>query len=173
MPETITALRTGPSSESVTHEERRAGVVPFSSRLPRRTPKPRRNLLRKRPRRRCVTRQAAFLKAYRKTASIAAAAKSAGIKPAQHYRWLAASAAYAERFTEVQEDITGRLQDAVVQLATAGQVEPVLYRGRACGTFQRPSPRLLLFYLEAVKPEEWTRLRSQELVGIEGNSCLM
>jgi hypothetical protein len=36
------------------------------------------------PRRRCVTRQAAFLAAYRKTAIIAAAAKAAGIKPAQH-----------------------------------------------------------------------------------------
>ena len=112
-----------------------------SSRRRQRVPKPRRQ---RTPRRRCVTLHAAFLAAYRKSASITAAAKSAGIRPALHYRWLATSAAYWERFTEVQQDVTGRLQDAVVQLATEGQVVPVLYRGRVCGTFQRPSPRLLL-----------------------------
>ena len=66
------------------------------------------------PRRRCVTRQAAFLAAYRKTASIAAAAKAAGIKPAQHYRWLATSAAYWETFTDLQADVTGSLQDRML-----------------------------------------------------------
>jgi hypothetical protein len=123
-----------------------------SPRRRQRVPKPRRQR-----RRRCVTLQAAFLAAYRKSANIAAAAKSAGIRPAQHCRWLAASPAYWEKFTEVQQDVTGRLEDRVVELATEGRTIPVLYRGRVCGTFQRPSPRLLLFYLKAVKPETWGR----------------
>lgn len=67
-----------------------------------------------------VTRQAAFLAAYRKTSSIAAAAKAAGIKPAQHYRRLAASPAYWEAFRELQDDVTRRLQDKVVELAIEG-----------------------------------------------------
>jgi hypothetical protein len=130
-------------------------------------PKPRRNLLRRLPRRRCGTRQAAFLAAYRKTASIAAAAKAAGIKPAQHYRWLAASAVYWERFRELHEDVIWRLQDKVVELAMEGRVEPVFYRGRVCGIMRHHSDRLLLFFLEAAKPEDWQRLRSQRTEGME------
>jgi hypothetical protein len=47
----------------------------------------------------CISRQDTFLAAYRKTSSIAAAAQAAGIKPAQHYRWLAANPAYWEAFS--------------------------------------------------------------------------
>ena len=113
------------------------------------------------PWRRCVTRQAAFLAAYRKTASIAAAAKAAGIKPAQHYRWLATSAAYWETFTDLQADVTGSLQDQLVELATGGRAKPVCHRGRVCGTFQRPSVRLLIFFLEAMRPAQYRRLRTE------------
>ena len=115
------------------------------------------------PRRRCGTRQAAFLGAYRKTASIAAAAKAAGIKPAQHYRWLAASAVYWERFRELHEDVIWRLQDKVVELAMEGRVEPVFYRGRVCRTIQHHSDRLLLFFLEAARPEKWGPRPNQRL----------
>jgi hypothetical protein len=136
----------------------------------RRAPKPSRNVWRCLPRRRCVTRQAAFLAAYRKTASIAAAAQAAGIKPAQHYQWIAASAAYGEAFSAVQEAVTGRLQDKVVELAMDGWAEPVFYRGRVCGTIQHHSDRLLIFFLEAAKPEKWRRLRSRITVGMEASS---
>jgi len=116
-------------------------------RRPQVTPRP--------PRRRCVTRQAAFLAAYRKTASTPAAAKAAGIRPAQHYRWLASDAAYWEAFAELQEDVTGILQDRALYRIRNGWVKPLLYRGRVCGTIRTCPVRLLLFMLKAWMPEKW------------------
>jgi hypothetical protein len=115
------------------------------------------------PRRRCVTRQAAFLAAYRKTASIPSAAKAAipsaakaaGIRPAQHYRWLASDAAYWQAFAEVQEDVTGILQDTALGRIRDGWVKPLLYRGRVCGTIRTHPVRLHLFLLKAWIPEKW------------------
>jgi hypothetical protein len=111
-----------------------------------------------------VTRQAAFLAAYRQATSIAAAAKAVGIKPAQHYRWLAASAAYWEAFTDAQQEVTDTLHDQAVKRAMTGWAEPVLHRGRVIGTIQRHSDRLLIFILEAEKPE-WRRYRAESLRG--------
>ena len=131
MPSTIASAKCSESwTTSQKKPQARLGTIP--SRLRRRAPKPRRNSPR-RPRRRCLTRQATFLAAYRKTSSIAAAAKAAGIKPAQHW-WLGASAAYWEAFRQLQEDVIGRLQDKVVERAMDGWAEPVFYRGRVCGT---------------------------------------
>jgi hypothetical protein len=42
-----------------------------------------------------------------------------------------------------------------VERAMEGWVEPVLYRGRVCGTIQRHSNRLLWLMLKAFKPEKW------------------
>lgn len=141
-------------------------TIPSRRRQP--APKARRNTLR-RPRRPCVTRQTTFLAAYRKTSSMAAAAKAAGIKPAQHYRWLVASAAYWEAFMELQEEVIWRLQDKVVERAMDGWTEPVLYRGRVCGTIQHHSGRLHIFFLEAANPEQWRRYRNQRLPGVEAS----
>jgi len=138
----------------------RKSQAPAASRRRQRSSQPRSKPSRQRPRRRCVTRQAPFLAAYRKTASIAAAAHAAGIKPAQHQRWLAVSAAYSEAFTEVQADVTG-LQDQVEELGTEGRAKPVYYRGRICGTIRRLSVRLALFFLKAARPEKWRRLRTE------------
>jgi hypothetical protein len=169
MPSTIASAKCSESwTTSQKKPQARLGTIP--SRLRRRAPKPRRNSPR-RPRRRCLTRQATFLAAYRKTSSIAAAAKAAGIKPAQHYRWLAASAAYCEAFRELQEDVIGRLQDKVVERAKEGWAEAVLYRGGGCGTIEHPSDRLLLYFLEGAKPEQWRQLRSQATVGMEASSA--
>ena len=100
------------------------------------------------PRRRCVTRQAAFLAAYRKTASIPSAAKAAGIRPAQHYRWLASDAAYWQAFAEVQEDVIVTLQDTALDRIREGW-------GRVCGTIRQYPVRLHLFLLKAWIPEKW------------------
>lgn len=141
-----------------THRATRKISAPlqWASRRSRRAARrPRPNVLPRLPRRRCVTRQASFLAAYRKTASIPAAAKAAGIRPAQHYRWLASYAAYWQAFAEVQEDVIGTLQDAAVERAMEGWVKPVLYRGRVCGEIRHHSVRLLLFLLKAWMLEKW------------------
>jgi hypothetical protein len=97
---------------------------------------------------------AAFLPAYRKSASIPSAAQAAGIRPAQHCHWLA-NAGYWQAFAAAQEKIAARLQDAVLQRAMQGWEEPVVYRGRVCGTIWHYSERLLLFLLRASMPETW------------------
>jgi hypothetical protein len=152
----------------VTRKKRQSRLVALPSRHSQGAPKLRRKPLQHLPEGRCITRQAAFLAAYHKTSSIAAAAKAAGIKPAQHYRWLAASAAYWEAFRELQEDVTRRLQDKVVELAMEGWAELVYYRGRVCGTIEHHSDRLLIFFLEAAKPE-WQPYRNQRLAGVEAS----
>lgn len=82
-------------------------------------------------------------------------AKAVGIEPAQHYKWIARNAAYWQAFADVQEDVTWTLQDAAVERAMDGWEEPVLYRGRVCGTIRHYSDRLLLFLLKAWMPEKW------------------
>jgi hypothetical protein len=153
----------------VTRKKRQSRLMAIPFRHDLRAPKSRRKSLQHLPRRRCITRKATFLAAYRKTGSIAAAAQAIGIKPAQHYRWLTASAAYWEAFRELQGDVIGRLQDKVVERATEGWAEAVLYRGRVCGTIQHHSDRLLMFFLEAAKPAKWRQLRSQATVGMEAS----
>jgi hypothetical protein len=123
-------MRTMPRGGPVTRTTPEAHIVTTPSWRSQRVPKPHRNGLRHGSRQRCGTRQAAFLVAYGKTTSVAAAPKAAGIKPAQHYRWLAASAAYWERFRELQEDLILRLQDKAVELPMEGREEPVHYRGQ-------------------------------------------
>jgi hypothetical protein len=107
------------------------------------------------PRRRCVTRQAAFLASFRKTASIPAAAKAAGIRPAQHYRWLASDAAYWQAFAEVQEDVIVTLQDTALERIRDGWAKPLRDKGRVCGTIRTHPVRLHLFLLKAWIPEKW------------------
>jgi hypothetical protein len=117
--------------------------------------KPRRNVRPRLPRRRCVTRQAAFLASFRKTASIPAAAKAAGIRPAQHYRWLASDAAYWQAFAEVQEDVIVTLQDTALERIRDGWAKPLRDKGRVCGTIRTHPVRLHLFLLKAWIPEKW------------------
>ncbi len=95
--------------------------------------------------------------AYRKTGSIPAAAKAAGIAPSQHYKWLAGSTEYWQAFMDLQMEIAEALQDRAVERAMDGRVTPVFYRKRVCGTIRHYSDRLLLFLLKASKPEQWGR----------------
>jgi len=105
------------------------------------------------PRRRCVTRQAAFLAAYRETTtSIPKAARAAGIEVAQHDQWLGADAKYWQAFVDLQAEIAQVLQDRAVERAMDGWVTPVLYRKRVCGEIQHWSDRLLFLLLKAFKP---------------------
>jgi hypothetical protein len=109
------------------------------------------------PRRRCVTQQAAFLAAYRETASIPKAAKAAGIEVDQHAQWIARNAKYWQAFVDLQTELAEDLQDQAVERAMDGWETPVLYKKRVCGTIRHHSDRLLLFLLKALKPEEWGR----------------
>jgi hypothetical protein len=105
--------------------------------------------------RRCCTRRAAFLAAYRETASLRAAAEAVGVEEARHHQWLQHDAAYREAFASVQNEVVDNLQDQALERAVAGWVEPVFYRGRQCGTIRHYSDRLLMLMLKASKPEKY------------------
>jgi hypothetical protein len=117
--------------------------------------KPRTHARPPRPRRRCVTRRAAFLAAYRETGSIRTAAETAEITPARHYLWFQQDPAYRRDFEALQNEVAGALQDEIVERAVKGWAMPVFYRGRQCGSIQHYSDRLLMFLLKALKPEAY------------------
>jgi hypothetical protein len=108
-----------------------------------------------RSKRRCRSRQAAFLIAYRKTASITAAAKAAQIGEPRHYQWLKEDPRYWRSFSEAQQEVADVLQDKAVERAVEGWLEPVFYRGRQCGTTRRHSDRLLIVLAKAWMPEKY------------------
>jgi hypothetical protein len=138
-----------------------------SRRGQRAVPAIRRKVAPRLPGQRCVARQGAFLAAYRKTGSIPAAAKIAGIEPDRHYQWLAGNAAYWQAFADVQEEVADALQDQVVERAMQGWDVPVVYRGKVCGAIRHRSDRLLLYMLMAWKPEEWGKAT---IVAADGRS---
>jgi len=107
------------------------------------------------PRRRCVTRRAALLAAYRETASIRAAADAAGITPILHYEWIERDAAYRRDFGALQEEVADGLQDQAVERAAHGWTQPVFYRGRQCGAIQHYSDRLIILLLKARMPDKY------------------
>jgi hypothetical protein len=107
------------------------------------------------PRRRCISRRAAFLARYRETASIRAAAEVAGIAQNQFYEWLERNVPFQRDFESAQQDVADSLQDQVVELAVQGWEEPVYYRGRQCGDIRHYSDRLLMLMLKAWKPDQY------------------
>lgn len=62
-----------------------------------------------------------------------------------------------------------KLQDKLVDLVTEGWEEPVLYRGRVCGTIRLHSDRLLHLFLQVARPEEWGRRPNRRLSGVEAS----
>ena len=107
------------------------------------------------PRRRCISRQAAFLAAFQETGSVCAAAESAGIAPTRHHQWLEEDPRYWQAFADAQQEVANALQDEAVERAVQGWLEPVFYRGRQCGTLPRHSERLGMLLLKAAMPEKY------------------
>jgi hypothetical protein len=69
------------------------------------------------PKRRCISKQAAFLAAFRKTASVTAAAEAAGITPDRHQRWLEEDPRYWEAFMDAHLEVTDALKGEVIARA--------------------------------------------------------
>jgi hypothetical protein len=103
----------------------------------------------------CISKQAAFLAAFRKTLSVRAAAEAARIAPTQHYGWLEEDPRYWEAFSEAQREAADVLQGEAMERAVQGWLEQVLYRGRPCATIRHYSDHLIIFLLKAWKPEKY------------------
>ena len=97
-------------------------------------------------------KQGRFLAAFGEHATVAAAAKAAGVGRRTHYDWLTSDDAYAERFKEVEEDVTESLEAEARRRAQLGVEEPVFYQGERVDTIRRYSDTLLIFLLKARRP---------------------
>ena len=145
---------------------------------PRKQPKPREELISKKP---------AFLAAFRASASITKAAKAAKITRHLHYDWLADDPEYAAAFDAAKEDAAQTLEDEAVRRAHAGVDEPVIYQGGLCyewdevidkdtGEVTRKrktkplstrkfSDVLLMFLLKGFRPEKYRDNSKVEITG--------
>jgi hypothetical protein len=97
----------------------------------------------------------AFLEAYAETCSVAHAAKFAGVKRREHYRWLERYPKYAAVFRETQRLAAEYLEGELVTRATKGWLEPVFYQGKQCGTVRRFDGSTGMALLRGMWPEKY------------------
>ncbi len=95
----------------------------------------------------------AFLAAFRISGQITAAAEAAKIDRTTHYRWLKASAKYAEDFKQAWEEFGDAFEAEAIRRAKDGYMEPVFYQGVACGVVRRYDSGLMQMMLPRFKPE--------------------
>lgn len=105
--------------------------------------------------RRSRARQAAFLHAFRVMPIFTRAARAACIGRRRHYHWMEKDPEYRTIFTQLRMEVHDELQDEAVRRAKDGWLEPVFHQGIQVGTRRRYSDRLLMFLLQALRPEKY------------------
>ncbi len=136
-------------------------------------------------RKRGVSKQAAFLAAFRRTASVTLAAKAAKIERQLHYRWLAEDA-YRADFEAAKEEAAQTLEDEAIRRAHEGHAEPLVYQGGFCYkqrknkdtgkleyygaplAVRKYSDPLMMFLLRGFRPDKYRDRGSVELSGPAG-----
>lgn len=75
-------------------------------------------------------KQAEFLAAYSRLGHITLAAAVAGVNRSSHYSWMKEDPTYLERFQAAHEQALDYVEDVVMESATQGIEEPVIYQGQ-------------------------------------------
>lgn len=101
-----------------------------------------------------VSKQSAFLKAFTLSGSITKAADDAKVERGMHYRWLR-DPKYLAQFKAARRTAIQGWEDEAVRRANEGVLEPVFYKGKACGAVRRYSDGLLMFLLRGAKPQKY------------------
>lgn len=95
--------------------------------------------------------------------SVAGACRAAGYARSTVYDWRKGDAAFRDAWAHAREEGTDLLEDEAIRRASVGLEKPVYYQGRQIGTTRDPSDRLLIFLLQARRPEIYReRLRNQQ-----------
>jgi hypothetical protein len=141
-----------------------------------------------------VSKQSAFLAAFRVTASITAAAEAVGIERQMHYRWLKEDPEYSPAFEAARDDAAQTLEDEAVRRAYHGVFEPTVYQGefvypriekevvdQETGEvtklvvnaetpygMRKYSDSLLMFLLKGARPDKYRETWKGELTGPGG-----
>jgi hypothetical protein len=87
----------------------------------------------------------AFLAAYRTLGTVLTAARAAGTARTSHYEWLRDDPEYAAAFEQANEDFIESLEASVIESATRGIEEPVIYQGALCHTAVRNAAGELVY----------------------------
>jgi hypothetical protein len=118
-----------------------------------------------RHRKETLNRVQVFLEAYRTTASVASAARIAGIDRTSHYQRLANDAAYQQAFALAKEEVADTIEGELFRRAVHGEKEPVFYRGKKVAAVTRRSDPLLMFIARGAMPEKYREHTSIEHSG--------
>lgn len=117
------------------------------------------------------------------TGSLAAAARAAGVSPAEARRLRAQPVPEGLEQSVRQggqvrqwEEAVAALEQEAVRRALFGVAEPVFHQGRECGAKAKHSDALLIFLLKTLRPERYgpatKRAREGEEEGEEGEGVL-
>ena len=116
-------------------------------------------------RKRTLTRVQLFLEAYRTTASVASAARIAGIDRTMHYRKLETDESYQKAFAQAKEEVSDVIEGELFRRAVKGEKEAVFYKGKKVATILRKSDPLLMFIARGAMPEKYREHTSIEHSG--------
>lgn len=109
-----------------------------------------------------------FLDALARGASIAEAAKAAGVARRTPYKWRDGDSAFDEEWVEAYETGTDVLEDEGMRRARDGVKRPVYHGGKRVGFVTEHSDQLLMFFLRARRSEKYRERQAVEHSGPDG-----
>lgn len=110
-------------------------------------------------------RMAFFLEALAHCGCVTQAAAAARVARCVPYRRRRLDLEFAQRWAEARELGIAALEDEAVRRAVEGVEVPVFKDGRQVGTTRRYNDTLLIFVLNALKPEKYRQRVSAEIKG--------
>lgn len=96
-----------------------------------------------------------FLEAYAKAGTVLHACKESGIKRRTFYNWLKKDRAFLASYNQAQEEVVELLEREALRRASEGTLEPVYHAGKPVGAIRKYSDVLLIFLLNAARPEKY------------------
>jgi len=123
-----------------------------------------------------VSKKSAFLAAYAELGNITRAAQAANVARTKHYCWLK-DPAYAKAFLEAEEIAVEKLEAEARRRAVEGlkrkkfnrNGDPIMDPETSEQYFEHEySDTLLIFLLNAARPEKYKKLNRHEIVGANG-----
>ena len=118
---------------------------------------------------RTTAAKSAFLKSFSETGNIGLAAEHAGVARRTHYKWIASDPEYVEAFEEALEEAIDVLEAEARRRAVEGVEEPTgWYKGQPGGYIRKYSDVLLMFLLNARRPDIYKRHVKHEHSGPVG-----
>jgi len=85
--------------------------------------------------------------------SVSAACRAAGYARSSAYHWRNTDDAFAQYWAQAREEGTDLLEDEAIRRASIGVEKPVYYQGQKIGSTRDPSDRLMIFLLQARRPD--------------------